>query len=55
MILSVAVLTLLLCLICLLLIPLLIWVCQGVAQRVDHARGVLTRGAPTRRHLDLKR
>ena len=41
-ILSVAVLTLLLCLICLLLIPLLIWVCHDLARRVADARGALT-------------
>jgi hypothetical protein len=40
--LSVAGLTFLLCLTCLLLIPLLILACHDLAQRVDRARDALT-------------
>jgi hypothetical protein len=40
--LSVAELALLLCLTCLLLIPLLIWACHHLAQRVADARRALT-------------
>ena len=40
--LSVAALTFLLCLTCLLLVPLLIRACHDLAQRVDHARAALT-------------
>jgi hypothetical protein len=40
----------LLCLTCLLLIPLLIWACHHLDQRVDDARAALGRRPP-----DLKR